>query len=249
MIELYHAEPIANSVKVMICLFEKGVEFKSHYVNLLAFEQHSPEYLAINPDGIVPSLVHDGVVITETTVINEYLDEVFPEPALKPRDPVARARMRTWTKWIDEYFGPNGSRIGWQFLLYPLAQKLGKEEMGKRIARIPLKDRREKWTTIAENGFTPEQLAEARSWVEEGVRRLESLLEGNEWTAGDEYSLSDIATYSVAPSLPMMMPNAVNPEATPNILRWIAAMDERPAVQKAKAMPNKVRETLQAAGL
>jgi len=63
MLELYHAEPIANSVKVLICLFEKNLDFQSHYVNLLRFEQHAPKYLAINPDGFVPTLVHDGTVI------------------------------------------------------------------------------------------------------------------------------------------------------------------------------------------
>ncbi|MDB6008734.1 MAG: glutathione S-transferase, partial [Gammaproteobacteria bacterium] len=52
MLKLYHAEPVANSVKVLICLKEKRREFVSHYVNLLRFEQHEPEYLAINPDGV-----------------------------------------------------------------------------------------------------------------------------------------------------------------------------------------------------
>ena len=74
MLELYHAEPVANSMKVLLCLKEKGIEFTSHYVDLLRFEQHQPEFVAINPNGQVPVLVHDGATITESTVINEYLD-------------------------------------------------------------------------------------------------------------------------------------------------------------------------------
>lgn len=249
MLELYHAEPIANSVKVLICLFEKEREFRSHYVNLLAFEQHDPAYLKINPDGIVPTLVHDGEVITESSVINEYLDEVFPNPPLKPTAPVARARMRVWTKWVDDYFGPNASRIGWQMLLHPLAKKLGPAVMAQQLERVPMLDRREKWRTVATEGFTEAQLDESRKYVAEGVERLESILQRSTWTAGDCYSLSDIATFCVAPGLPRMAPQLVNESTTPGIMRWLAAMRARPAVQRALAMPNKVPETLAAAGL
>ncbi len=249
MLELYHAEPIANSVKVLICLFEKNLDFQSHYVNLLRFEQHAPKYLAINPDGFVPTLVHDGTVITESSVINEYLDDAFPEPSLKPKEPVERARMRIWTKWIDDYFGPNASRIGWQFLLHPLAKKLGAQAMAEKVVHVPMADRREKWQTIADTGFSEAQLAEARGYVADGVRRLESILQRSSWTAGDHYSLSDIASYCVVPGLPRLAPDLVNEIKTPGIMRWLAAMNARPAVQRALAMPNKVPETLRALGL
>ena len=248
MLELYHAEPVANSVKVLICLKEKGVEFSSHYVNLLLFEQHAPEYLAVNPDGVVPTLVHDGAAITESSVINEYLDDVFPDPPLRPTDPVERARMRIWTKYIDDYFGPAASRIGWHFLLHPIASRLSPEEREQRLSRIPMADRREKWATIAGTSFTAEQLADARHQVLEGVGKLEALLRNHLWTAGATFSLSDIASYCVAPALPRLAPDAVNRDATPRIMDWLDAMNERPAVKAALAMPNKVPETLAALG-
>jgi len=84
----YHAEPAANSLKSMICLHEKGLEFESRYVDLHKFEQHSEWFVAINPEGQVPVLVHDGAVITQTSVINEYLEDVFPENPLRPADAV-----------------------------------------------------------------------------------------------------------------------------------------------------------------
>jgi len=87
MLELYHAEPVANSMKTLLCLKEKDLKFHSHYVDLLRFEQHRPEFLKLNPNGQVPVLVHNGAVITESTVINEYLDIARgfftgPEPGL-----------------------------------------------------------------------------------------------------------------------------------------------------------------------
>ena len=93
MLELYHAEPVVNSMKCLHCLKEKSLDFVSHYVNLLLFEQHSPEFVKLNPNGQVPVLIHDGAVITESTVINEYLDDVFPQVPLRPASFVERARM------------------------------------------------------------------------------------------------------------------------------------------------------------
>lgn len=248
-LELYHAEPVANSVKVLICLKEKNLAFVSHYINLLMFEQHSPEYIAVNPDGVVPTLVHDGVRITESSVINEYLDDAFPAPPLRPSDPVERARMRIWTKYIDDYFGPAASRIGWHFLLHPIASRLSAEEREARLSSIPMADRREKWATVAGASFTPEQLADSRRQILDGVARMERLLSGQAWTAGGTYSLSDIASYCVVPGLPRLAPEAVNRQATPRIMDWLDAMNERPAVKAALEMPNKVPETLAALGL
>jgi glutathione S-transferase len=84
MLELYHAGLTQASVKVRLTLKEKGLAYKSHLLNIPDGEHLTPQYLAINPDGQVPALVHDGVVITETTVINEYLEDAFPEPRLRP---------------------------------------------------------------------------------------------------------------------------------------------------------------------
>jgi glutathione S-transferase len=88
-IKYYHAEPAANSLKTMIALKEKQIAFESIYVDLHKFEQHSDWFVKLNPEGQVPVLDHDGALITQTTVINEYLDDVFPEIPLRPADPVA----------------------------------------------------------------------------------------------------------------------------------------------------------------
>ena len=112
MLELYHYEPSANSMKPLLCLAEKGLEYTSHYVDLHNFEQHSEEYVAINPNGQVPALIHNGAVITESTVINEYLEDVFPEVRLRPEDPVARAHMRIWSIIRRRVFLPGAQQTG-----------------------------------------------------------------------------------------------------------------------------------------
>ena len=96
-LKYYHVEPAANSIKSMIPLLEKGLQWQSVYVDLHKFEQHQPWFTAINPEGQVPVLDHDGTIITQTTVINEYLEDVFPDSQpdsgpLRPRDAIGAAR-------------------------------------------------------------------------------------------------------------------------------------------------------------
>jgi len=246
MLELYHAEPVANSMKVLLCLKEKGLEFVSHYVNLLTFEQHSPEFVKLNPNGQVPVLVHDGAIITESTVINEYLDDVFPEVPLRPADPVARARMRIWSKFVDEYFCPALSMIGWHMMVRKIAQQLDKDRLAEVLAAIPLKEQRDKWATVAGESFSEEQLADSRRRIGVSVERMQKILEGARWTAGPTYSLADVNSYSMVAGVPRYFPEFM--EKAPRVAQWLEEMNARPAVQAALAMPNKVPETLRSFG-
>jgi glutathione S-transferase len=248
MLELYHSEPVANSMKVLLCLKEKNLPFVSHYVDLLRFEQHEPAFLAINPNGQVPVLVHDGAVITESTVINEYLDDVFPAVGLRPADPVERAKMRIWSKFVDEYFCPALSMIGWHTMVRRIAITIDKGELERLLGRIPLKEQRDKWATVAGSSFTEEQLADARRKLGVSAERMEAILVKTPWLAGSTYSLADVNTYSMAAGIPRFFPELMNETVTPRCVDWLRRMNERPAVQAALAMPNKVPETLRVFG-
>jgi len=236
MLELYHFEPGANSLKSMLCLKEKGVEFVSHYVDLHEFEQHAPEYVKVNPNGQVPALVHDGAVITESTVINEYMEDVFPEKPLRPVDPVVRANMRVWTKFVDEYFCPALSILGWNRIIKPMVEHLSEEEFEAKLARIPLKEQQDKWRTAANRTFPQEQLDDCQRRVEVSIQRIEKALEENEWIAGPGYSLADISCFSMMAPMAMFNDQTMNQDKTPRCMDWHARMMERPAVKKTFAM-------------
>jgi len=248
MLTLYHAEPVANSMKVLLCLKEKGLEFESRYVDLFKFEQHSSRFIAINPNGQVPALVHDGRVVTESTVINEYLEDLFPEVPLRPADPWERAQMRIWGKHIDEYYNPAVSMLGWHTMVRKIAQSIEKDEFEKLLARIPLKEQRDKWATIAGDSFTPEQLAESERKISVSLQKMETALQNQPWLAGHTYSLADVNIYSLVSSGPRLTPQLQNDGETPRVLDWLARMNARPAVQAALAMPNKAPEKLRAFG-
>src|SRR6185437_4082408 len=99
MLELYHWEPNGSYLKPLIALHEKGLPFASRYVDVLAFEQYQPGFLAgsretgLNPEGEGPVLVHDGRQITESLFMIEYLEDAFPEKPLRPSDALSQARI------------------------------------------------------------------------------------------------------------------------------------------------------------
>ena len=105
MLKLYEA-PISPYVqKVKMVLFEKRLEFETETLDLLAQEQHTPEYLKLNPFHRVPLLRDGSAVLFESTAIGEYLEEKYPSPPLLPHDVVLRAEARAWEDVSDTYFG------------------------------------------------------------------------------------------------------------------------------------------------
>jgi glutathione S-transferase len=248
MLKLYHAEPVANSMKCLLYLQEKGLEYEGHYVDLLRFEQHSDWFKALNPNGQVPVLIHGERIVNESTVINEYLEDEFPENPLRPDDSWERAQMRIWSKFVDEYFCPALSMLGWHAMVRKVAQSLDKDELEKMLEAIPLPEQRQKWATVAGESFTEEQLSDSRRRVTESIRRLERVLDGQPWIAGGSYSLADINSYSMVAGVPRLVPEAMDEKSTPRSLDWLQRMNERPAVQRALAGENRVPETLRTFG-
>jgi GSH-dependent disulfide-bond oxidoreductase len=236
MLALYHWEPNANSGKPMLALAEKGVEFESRYLDLLNFDQHKPEYLKVNPNGTIPAMVHDGLMLTESTAIMEYADAAFSGPALRPRDPVERWRMRWWMKFFDQYFGPSLSMIGWSIFVGPSVRSRDPEQLKAAIERIPLKERRVAWSKAIYGSFSPEELAESRRRVVFGVGAIEAALTRHPWIAGNGYSLADMNGFNMVYAVPLSVPEVCNDQATPHILEWLRKIYERPATKKVWAM-------------
>ena len=95
MLELYHNDMSVCAAKVRLALAEKELAYTGHHINLREGGQKKPEYLKLNPKGVVPTLIHDGFVVCESVVINEYLEDAFPEKPLMPKSAQGRARARS----------------------------------------------------------------------------------------------------------------------------------------------------------
>jgi len=245
MLKLYHAEPLANSLKSLIPLKEKALPFESVYVDLHKFEQHAPWFVAINPEGQVPVLDHDGTIITHTTVINEYLEDAFPEaPALRPADPVGKARMRFWNKFVDEHVMNYVSMHGWHRMVGVIARSIESGEFEKLVDRIPLYEQRLKWRT-ARSGFSDSDLANATRKIEVSLDKVEQQLARTPWLAGDTYSLADINYFtSCAVSVVRMFLEKKVEKRAPRLVEWIERVRARPGVQAALSMPDRTNPAL-----
>ena len=232
-LKYYHAEPLANSLKSMIPLFEKGLDWESVYVDLHKFEQHSDWFVAINPEGQVPVLDHDGVIVTHTTVINEYLEDVFPDVPLRPRDPVGAARMRYWNKFIDEHVMNHVSMHGWHRMIRVITQGIEDGTFEHLMERIPLPDQRRKWMT-ARSGFSEADLAHATTKIDYALHKVEAQLGQTAWLAGDAYTLADINFYShCGMMVERMFPDLEVAARFPRLCQWRDRVTARPAVAQA----------------
>src|SRR5580692_10112301 len=240
MLKLYHAEPAANSLKALIAFKEKDLPFESVYIDLHKFEQHEPWFVAINPEGQVPVLDHDGHIITHTTVIGEYLEDAFPDaPALRPADALGKARMRYWNKFCDEHVMNFVSMHGWHRLVSAIARSIEGGEFERLMARIPLQEQREKWRT-ARSGFSDGDLANATRKIEVAVDKVEQQLQKSAWLAGDTYTLADINFFAIGGmALDRLFPQLNVGTRAPRLAQWVLRMYERPAVKAAFAMPNR----------
>lgn len=245
-LKYYHAEPLANSLKSMIPLKEKGLDYESIYVDLHKFEQHSDWFVAINPEGQVPVLDHDGAIITHTTVINEYLEDVFPDAQpdsgpLRPTDPVGAARMRYWNKFVDEHVMNYVSMHGWHRLVGVIARNIDEGTFEELLSHIPLPDQRKKWAT-ARSGFSEADLDHATEKIVYALEKIENQLGETEWLGWDSYSLADINFYAhCGLMVNRMFPELKVDETYPRLVKWREAVSARPAVKEALASEDRTQ--------
>jgi glutathione S-transferase len=235
MLTLYSFGPMANSLKPMLTLFEKfefDREFTVHRLNPAQFEHHSDWYKAINPRGQVPALADNGKVVTESTVICEYLEDAHPTAVkLRPESPFERAQMRVWTKWVDEYFCWCVSTIGWHRGVSHMAKALSDQDFEQHLKNIPIPEQQVKWRRARE-GFPQDLLDEEMRKTAVSVRKLDDHLADNEWLAGGMYTLADICNFAIANGMQNGFAELVNQEDTPHLVRWIEQISQRPAVQR-----------------
>jgi glutathione S-transferase len=232
MLKLYSFGPGANSLKPLLALYEKGIEWEHQFVDPRKFEQHSDWYKKINPRGQVPALDHDGRIVTESTVICEYLEDVFPDQnPLRPADPYNRAQMRVWTKWVDEYFCWCVSTIGWSRVVGKLAKSMSDDEFEDHLKKIPIPEQRVKWRRARE-GFPQELLDEEMGKIAISIKRLEDTLSKQEYLVDSGYSLADICNFAIANGMQHGFPEFVNEKDSPGVMAWIERINERPACKE-----------------
>ena len=232
MLELYHHGSSVCAAKVRIALEEKGLEFETHYLDILKGDQFDPEYMKLNPKAVVPTLVHDGQVITESTVICEYLDWVFPETPLMPADPVRRAEVLYWTKAVDEELHPACGTLTFMSSHRYTVQRLGKQGVENFLNATPpmslASDWKERKRSYIENGFGDSDGVKAVRVHVMFLDKMEKALQASDYLVGDEFTLADASMIPYVNRLHMLSMLERICAERPKVLEWFDRMRARP---------------------
>jgi glutathione S-transferase len=242
---LYHALHSTCSQKVRMVLHEKALAFDEVRIDLGKKEQLKPEYLALNPNGVVPTLVDDGIPIIESSVICEYLDEKYPHNPLVPHDLVERARMRTWTHYIEEVAVgairvPSFNRA----FLYRFDKLDQKQFEGEEINPRPV--RRELFQRMGSpKGFSKQEIDRSLEQLGETCRRMDAAIASRgPWLMGEQFTLADVL---VMPSIDRMADLGLShiwQNKYPNVGGWYERLQARPAFKATYCSGSRVSEFL-----
>ncbi|MDE0779751.1 MAG: glutathione S-transferase family protein [Alphaproteobacteria bacterium] len=191
-LKLYHHDASTCSQKVRICLAEKGVKWIGHHVDLTHGENLEADFLAINPNGVVPAFVHDGTPIIESTVMCEYVDEVWTDGAgLTPEDPKKRAEMRAWLRYIDEVPSMAVRVPTFQNLLIDRFKAMSEDEYAEFRDSNTL--RRDFFMRLNRTGFSDEEYENSLLQLRATIERMEAALAQNgPWIIGVQFTIADI---------------------------------------------------------
>jgi glutathione S-transferase len=237
-VQLYHFWSSVCSVRCRMALDEKGVKWESKYIDIFKFDQLTPEYLALNPDGVVPTLVCDGEPIRESVIINEYIDQAFPGIQLVPSDPLRAARMREFVRKYDNALDPIATLTFVKYVIPKLRNRWSDEELLKRADERPTKFLRDLHRRGLRGEISEQDLARAAKEIEKLLDELEAALDPGPWIVG-EFSLADI---TLAPY--MFRLSALGRDEfwshnrRPRVRDWYKRLSARPAFQSAVSWPD-----------
>jgi glutathione S-transferase len=187
-----------NSVccqKVRITMRAKGLSWEPVKVDLFKTEQYDPKYLKLNPKGVVPTLVHNGKPVIESTLICEYIDETFKQPPyLIPAEPWPQSRMRLWSKMVDEGLHDGVTEISSSAMFRERMKNMTPEVREKRFRNVGDRRRTDRFKSTYEYGVKSLFVAHGVAAYERAFQTLESTLAEHKgpWILGSDPTLADI---------------------------------------------------------
>ena len=231
-LKLYNFPQSTCSQKVRLTLWEKGIDFVDRPVDSTKREHLSDWYLKLNPNGVVPTLTHDDAVINDSSVIMEYLDEIFPDHALVPTDPVKRAHMRKWLRYFEEVPTPAVRVPSFNKYLSRRFDKLSQEQFETFAENHPIrrqfyrKMRKEQGFDERETDSAIDRLLQTVEYMEKGLGES-----GGPWLMGDTLTLAD---YAIAPTIDRMNDLGLAElwAECPRVVAWFAKIRKQPAFEK-----------------
>ncbi len=225
-ITLYHADYSTCSQKVRMTLAEKKLAYRSIPLSFRKEEQLAPSYLKLNPNGVVPTLVHGNDVIVDSSCIIEYLDEVFDAEPLRPATAAARAKMRAWLRYMEEVPTKAIRTPSFNDVFLPALRLVkSKKAFSQSASRRTLRKGFYKKMNDGQ-GFQDADVKDSIRQLRDTVQRMNSELETGHWIMGEKFTLVDIG---LAP----LIDRAADMEMhflwndLPNVIDWIHRVQSR----------------------
>jgi len=232
MLTLYHGYTSVCSQKARFGLAEKGLECESKIVDIGKGEQFDPAYMKLNPNAVVPTLVHDGKVVIESSVIVEYLDDVFPEPPLMPKDNHLKALIRIWLLRTLEVHASINTMY---YATAARERELEKspEEREKGYQKIPSRARAAKKRDLVENGMKSFYVETAIEHLSRVMSDMDAGLAQWKWVCGNDFSLADIGLIPYIDRLSRLGMDGFWTLRHPRVADWYERMRSRKTYQEA----------------
>jgi len=236
---LYHHGSSVCAAKVRLAMAEKDLEWNGVYIDILKGEQFDPEYLKLNPKGVVPTLVSDDLVIPDSTVIIEYLDQIAPDTSVHPKDPWSRAQVRYWTKAVDEDLHPACGAV--TFVCshrHTVLKNLGPKGAEEFLASTPpisvTSDWKSQKDAFVRYGFDAPGAADKVKLYDTYLKKMDKALENKQWLVEDTFSIADISMVPYVNRLAMMsMRGMWENNRLPNVEKWFNRVEALPNFKKS----------------
>lgn len=226
-LHLYHGDISNCSMRVRMTLIEKGLSWTSHHLDLRKKENISDEYFAINPKGLVPALVDNGVVHVESNEIIDYIDATYSASSLRAVD--GEAEMLEWLRLAGSIHLTAIKPYVYATMIQKKVKKTAEEEAKYQALQTDagLKEFHSKHA--GGGAIEDADLVTSKAILKECFDKLEAALEGNDWIMGDQFTLADISWIPVH----FVLIGCGYPfENYPNITRWAETFEARESYQE-----------------
>lgn len=231
MLELYHGSSSVCSSKVRVGLAEKGLDWQGHMINLAKGDQNDPSYLKLNPNGVVPTLVDGDLVVVESSVILEYVDDLSERNRLMPEDRSAKATARVWlTRCIDIHAAINTMTFSTVNRRRILSAK-SPQEIEASISKMANPATAAKRRDVLKNGLDSAHIQSAFFTLRRMFDDIQRAMDSGKWLLGDDYSIADAAIISYVDRLDRLGLAGLWESRTPAVGKWLTASKKRPSYE------------------
>jgi len=229
MLELFHHQTAICAKKVRLVLEEKSLPWQGHLVDIFAGEQLTPGYLAINPNGVVPTLREGGATILESSIINEYLEDAYPKRPLRPGAAAERADMRLLVRQMDEQVHPAVAVLTFAISTRDILLSKSPQALTQHLDAIREPARRERQEQAIRLGLDAPLVSQALHTLDRFLGAMNDRLAKRAWLCSDEPSLADITLAPYVLQLELLRLQALWEPARPGLPDWFTRMRARPS--------------------